>query len=70
MTGALLILAVFWVAVVVSVFVLELRTAVIFAGMWVAGWFIFGFLPNGHYIFMVYEVFLGLTLITMVKDGK
>jgi len=62
--------AIFWAATVISVFVLEFRTAVIFAGMWVAGWFALGFFPFGSYVLIVYSALLALTLITMMKDGK
>jgi len=67
--AGLFVLAVFWMAVVGGFVDLGVRTPLIFAGLWVLGAAVAGFLPYGGAIFLAYEAILALWLIMLIKTS-
>lgn len=64
---ALIILAVFWVGVGFAFFVLNAKTALTFAGLWIVGMLVMGALHISPYFFLAYEALLAAILCIMLK---
>ena len=64
----IIILVIFWVAVIFSISTLGSRTALIFAGLWLIGLVIDVVLHIGGFYFIAYEAILSVILCFKLKS--